>query len=322
MGAKQPQVALHASRSRAEQRLRQAGVTMTAKYASFTVDTPGQLDHWTQSFDKAKLFALVDFESLDDNQRRELNPNAVNLYDDLAGTKIAELGPRLLEIEPATQTELLERCLAGYPAALLLGQCSLPELASHLQDIREVLVPEDTHALFRYQDAKVIRALFPIVLPAQSKQILGPLQGWGVLDACRTFHTLTFKERHRKHTGPLRFDQKLVTALDDQLFIHTIAAQIRETDSALLSGMSPCEVEMQIRSRLKKAEILGLEQRPDLSFYCVLSFQFPEGFEALPPFAGALRYRENHQSSFGDMLDYVPSEIWAEWDERLKKENN
>jgi hypothetical protein len=53
----------------------------------------------------------------------------------------------------------------------------------------------------------------------------------------------------------------------------------------------------------------------------VLSFQFPEGFEQLPPFAEALRYRENHSPSFGSVLDFVPSEIWAELDKRMKNKN-
>ena len=296
---------------------------MATKYAGFVVDSPSEIERWINNTGETTLFALVDFQALSVKQKGDfvsvLGNTAINLYDDLSGTRIAEAGPRLMVVGTESRAAVLELLFDGYPLSLLTGTCSLSELETHLRSIREVMVPDDTHALFRFQDGKVTQALFPVISPEQGGLVLGPLLGWYVLDACRKCHTLLSSDRKNK-SGQLRFDKRLVSALDARLFVHTVAAQIRDTDSTLLNGLSPCEIESQIQQRLEKGESFGLDLRADLSLYCVLSFQFPEGFERMPPFSEALRYRENGKESFGMALDQVSSEVWDEWDARLAME--
>ena len=172
-------------------------------YNHFFVESPIRLGEWIAAFEQTKLFALIDYESLDEEARQLLDANAVNLYGDLEGTGIASQGPRLIEVPGVDESSLLAQCLAGYPVALLLGRCELSELSAHLREIREVLVPEETRALFRYQDINVVRALFPLLLPVQGQLVVGPLVAWGVLDACRVFHTL-FSDGRKGKSGQLR----------------------------------------------------------------------------------------------------------------------
>lgn len=289
-----------------------------SSYQRIPIESSIQLGEWISTDSAAKLFALIDYTSLDDTAKQLLDSNAVNLYGDLEGTVIASEGPRLVEVSRTEAFPLLEQCLTGYPVALLLGECEVSELAAHLREIREVLIPEETRALFRYQDLNVLRALFPLLLPAQGQIVLGPLTSWGVLDPCHVFHALS-SDRRKGQGGQLRFDKKQVAALEDALFIHTVEAQIRDTDNALLNDSSPCEIERRIEQYLKQATSLGLNQRSDKSLYAVLSFQFPEGFEQEQPFANALRYQETGMGSFGEALDRVSPAEWNEWDKRLQE---
>lgn len=273
------------------------------------------IDEWVGASPQRNLFALINYESLNEELRRELlDVGAVNLYDDLKGTAIADSGPRLWEINQFRKSQFIERCIDGYPASLLVGSCGLGELARHLQDIREVLVPDDVRALFRYHDINVIRAIFPILSATQVDSILGPLFAWGGIDSCGVFHALSSSDQKRK-SGELSFDRKQINALDEALFIHAVESQIRDTDSTLLNNLTPCEIELKISELIKKAEAFGLKQASDKSLYCVLSFQFPEGFEKESPFVEAINYRAHGAASFGDYLDRVASKEWDKWDD-------
>lgn len=296
---------------------------MATKYSGFVVDSPSEIERWINSTGENSLFALIDFQVLSSKQKETIasayGDSLTNLYDDLSGTALAELGPRLVTVAPENRAATLEFLVNGYPISLLIGACGISVLDAHLRNIREVVVPEDTYALFRFQDGKVTKGLFPAISEEQGERVLGPLVGWCVLDACRTCHTLVSVDG-KKNRGQLRFDKRLVSALDDQLFIHSVAAQVRETDTALLSGLSACQIEKQIERQVQKGSSLGLDQPSDLSLYCILSFQFPEGFERISPFPEALRYRENGDESFGVALGRVSSDVWEAWDERLATE--
>lgn len=102
------------------------------------------------------------------------------------------------------------------------------------------------------------------------------------------------------------------------LFVHAAMAQVNDADSLLLAPYGECEAETLIRQRIDKAKSIGLEQREDLALYCVLSLQFPPGFEKEAPFAEAIGYRAKNKPSFGAVLDEVSPDVWSQWDERLK----
>jgi hypothetical protein len=286
---------------------------------------PGQnaesLAAWLSESTEIERFALIDVQRLDAEQMQALDGNrwgvAVNLYGDLAGTGIAALGPRLLRLPSDEIPNMIQLALATRAVSFLLGKCDQSTLSAHLQSIREVELPDRTAALFRYQDIHVTSALFPVLPAADSGRCLGPLSAWGALDACNTLHVIAATSDKRV-SGSLHFDQKTVEALDDSLFVHAAMAQANDVDSALLAPYTECEAETLVRQRIEMAKKLGLEQRDDIALYCVLSLQFPPGFEKEAPFAEALRFRERNKPSFGATLDEVPSEAWTRWDERLK----
>lgn len=268
-------------------------------------------------------YALIDVSHLSDEQIERVDANrwgiATNLYADLAGTAIMAMGPRLLQITPENIPEMVGMAFETRALSFMSGACDQATLVGHLQSIREVELPAHTAVLFRFQDIHVTSALFPVLKVNDAGQCLGPLDSWSVLDSCSTLHIIEATGKTRA-SGRIRFDEKTVKILDDSLLIHAARAQINDVDTTLLAAMSDCEAEILIRQRIELARTLGLERHDDLALFCVLSLQFPDGFQHRPPFAEALRYREKNKLSFGDALDDVPSEAWVHWDELLQDE--
>ncbi len=294
---------------------------MKSRYTLLKINSSDDYLSWVDSLNGTRLFALFDAQSkltrLDEIESRRWGP-AINLYGDLEGTRIAQLGPRIIEAnDTGSRSELVELAFSTR-ASLLAGNCTLEEIAIHLKDLREIALPDGTPALFRFQDARVAVATFPTLNPAQGCKLLGPLTAWAVLDVCHRLHVRSSTDC-RRIGGRLRFNQKTVDAIDEQLFVHTIAEQVRDTDAALLGSMSECQIETRIRQQIERAKALGLVRRQDQSLHSVLSFQFPSGFENEVPFASAIRYHDGCHSSFGDALDAVPSNVWDTWDERLSQ---
>lgn len=298
---------------------------MPSQYSAETLETPEMLTRWLAGLDENHLFALIDVQAMSIQQREELDAGClgpvINLYGDLEGTEISRFGPRLIEVASDRHSAAISQAFALRSTSFLLGKCALSALAAHLQAIREVTVPESIQALFRYQDPQVASALFPIIDAARGSLLLGPLSAWGALDACNRLYILMATGKRPKQ-GALHFDQKIVDELSEQLFVHTVGAQVRDADSTLLAPFNACEAETKIRQRIAAARSLGLDQRADLSLYCILSLQFPEGFETHAPFAEALRYREHRWGSFAAALDEVASDVWDAWDARLIKEKS
>lgn len=294
---------------------------MSWRYEKITAESPEAVQAWLSSFSETSCYALLDVQRLDAEQIQAVDANqwgmAVNLYGDLSGLAIAAMGPRLVQIPAESLPRLIQLAMATHSVSFLVGECDLPTLVAHLQAIREVEIPDRTAVLFRYQDIHVTAALFPLLPPPEAGRCLGPLTAWAALDACNCLHAI-FATGKNRTAGSLTFDQKTVDALDDRLFVHNAMAQVSDVDSTLLAPYSTCEAEALIRKRLEMAKSLHLEQRDDLALYCVLSLQFPPGFEKEAPFAGAIRYREKNKPSFGAALDDASSEVWNQWDERLK----
>lgn len=294
---------------------------MKSRYTLLNINSPDDYLSWVDSLIGTRLFALFDAQSkltrLDEIESGRWGPT-INLYGDLEGTRIAQLGPRIVEANDTDSRRELVEVAFSTRASLLAGNCTLGEIAIHLKDLREIELPDGTPALFRFQDARVAAATFPTLNPAQGHKLLGPLTAWAALDVCHRLHVHSSTDG-RHIGGTLRFDQKTVDAIDEQLFVHTVAEQVRDTDAALLGSMSECQIETRIRQQIERAKALGLLRRQDLSLHSVLSFQFPSGFENEAPFASAIRYRDGGHSSFSDALDAVPSTVWDTWDERLSR---
>lgn len=295
---------------------------MAVRYEKYLAETQGAVPDWISHFAEMQRYALFDVQRLNEEQIRALDANrwgiTINLYDDIKGATIAAQGPRLVQVSPEILPEVIELAQATRSVSLLLGRCDFPTLSAHLQSIREVEIPNQTAVLFRYQDMHVTAALFPILLPAESNQCLGPLSAWSTWDACNRLHVIS-DTGQRNMTGALRFSAKTVEMLDERLFVHAARAQVNDIDSSLLAGYSECEAETVIRQRIEMARSLGLDFQDDQALYCALSLQLPDGFEKEAPFAEAIKYRDIGKPSFGVALDEVPSSAWKLWDERIKE---
>lgn len=294
---------------------------MAWHYECIPAQTPDTLAAWLSEPDQTDRYALIDAQRLSAEQIQAVDRHqwgiAVNLYGDLKGTAIAAMGPRLVKLPREEIPNIVQLALASRSVSFLIGKCDFPALSAHLQAIREVEISNRTAVLFRYQDIHVTAALFPILPSAEMALCLGPLSAWAVPDACNKLHIISATGQQRS-SGSLRFDQKTVEILEDRLFVHAAMAQVNDADSLLLASYSECEAETLVRERIETARSFGLEQREDLALYCVLSLQFPPGFEKESPFAEAIRYRDKSKPSFGAALDDASSEVWIRWDDRLK----
>ncbi len=291
---------------------------------------PNELAQWMQktrptasSQASPSLFALVDGVHLASVEKvhqltEAMRPwgHGVNLYADLSGTDLVESGPRLYEISDEAIPAWADAACETMGISFLCASAPLPDIAQHLQSIREVMLPDGSLALFRFQDTHVTTHLWPLLRTGQANQILGPAHWWAVPDVCGSWYALTATAGYPR-SGTLRFDLKVYEQLNEQLLVYTVAEQVRDVDASLLEPLTSCQCRTLLSARLQAARDLGLQLQSDRALYVVLSLQLPTGFEREAPFAEALdRCRRGFQT-FGDALDHVSSEQWRVWDEKL-----
>ncbi|PHV10193.1 DUF4123 domain-containing protein [Chitinimonas sp. BJB300] len=269
---------------------------------------------------ESRLFLLVDLAKLPNWAEHEttliakglLKGESINLYDDLSGLAIENSGPALIEVErhvealQALAEFVLQQDAFSY---LLAANVDLAELANHLREIREVVMPDGTGALFRFQDINVTTALWPMATPGQIHRLLGPARVWAVRDVCGDMLSIV-RQRTDLLAGAIQFTKENVKALEDALFPWTVIHQIDEIDIVLLDGMSGCERRKLVNERITQARQLGLKLPSDLALYSALSLQLPEGFIKKAPFADALAKARAGHASFGSALEHVSSDEW------------
>jgi hypothetical protein len=297
------------------------------------IDCPlSQLDAFTvwvraqgsqNSDERTRLFALLDVSRIGTPTQDHPAPpvprplkDGINLYGDLEGVALADVGPRLFCIDDGGIDGWVKLAAMSGAVSFLAAAVDGPTLAEHLQSLREVELPDGSRALFRFQDTKVTSNLWPLLTPGQINCILGPAQWWLTPDACGTGHRLTPSKGHVRDRQ-LRFERKQYDELNDCLLVYTVAEQVRETDSDLLHGLTACQVEMLLRERLQTAGELGLKLQSDKALYTVLSLQLPVGFENEAPFAQALERNRQGLQRFGDALDQTSAEQWRRWNDWL-----
>lgn len=268
---------------------------------------------------RSSLFALVDAaspgSSLTAERLADLScspEHGINLYADLIGTSVAETGPRLYEISDADFGDWGRVACETSAISILCGALTARDLAQHLQSLREVVLPDGSSALFRFQDVHVTTHLWPLLSPAQGNQILNELDWWAVPDVCSDWFVLTHAKGFSR-SGALKFESKLYDQLNEQLLVYTVAEQVREVDSALLDGLTDCQSRTLLRSRLQSARDKGLRTPSDQALYVVLSLQLPVGFEHEAPFIDALDRSRRGLQTFGDALDQVAADQWGRW---------
>ena len=256
-----------------------------------------------------------------------LIPNAaqvVNLYDDLAGTGLAEGGPRLAALpkdapalgQPLDQTQVLHRAL------LILSTGSLADLGNHLRRLRETTLPDNSVALFRFQDTRVIRAMSSMLDQDQIGAVLGPSLCWLCIDECGEPTTVKHKTSAMPRAyGNFRMHQPQLLSVDDWLLPYELLSHTREADSAVLAGLSDCAQVRLARRNVELAKQVGLRRAPDVCLFGVLAFQLPEGFEREPPFKAALEVVKEHGMSFSLALDQADARDWGRWNEWLARQD-
>lgn len=291
-----------------------------------TIDHPHEFTLWahenrlaSSTEPRPRLFALVDAASLAspmNAHRLDDLPcsleQGINLYADLIGTAVAETGPRLYEISDADLDDWGKAACETSAISILCGSLTLHGLAQHLQSLREVVLPDGSLALFRFQDVHVAAHLWPLLSPGQGNQILAGLNWWAVPDVCGHWFVLTHAKGFSR-SGVLKFEPKLYEQLNEQLLVYTVAEQVREVDSALLDGLTDCQSRTLLRSRLQSARDMGLQTPSDQALYVVLSLQLPVGFEQESPFIEALDRSRKGLQTFGDALDQVSADQWGRW---------
>ncbi|TXH39517.1 MAG: DUF4123 domain-containing protein [Burkholderiaceae bacterium] len=73
--------------------------------------------------------------------------------------------------------------------SFLCASAPLPDIAQHLQSIREVMLPDGSLALFRFQDTHVTTHLWPLLRTGQANQILWGQHTGGPCPMCAALGT-------------------------------------------------------------------------------------------------------------------------------------
>lgn len=267
-----------------------------------------------------KLFGLIDasqptklasvLEELKSYFTDQCEP--YNLYDDLKGQEIAALGPRLVRLQ-TTSNAIAASCSAAFQSFNLSLIISADEskLIAHLRHLREFELPDGSPALFRFQDTRVSTALMPLLKPVQASNMLGEAVAWFTPHVCGQIVGWQYSQTPDKiKMEVLRLQEKQLAALDDSLFVNTVEQQARETDAALLEGLSTCESSTLLSQRIAMGKSKGFNSKSDLSLFAVLSLQLPQGFESKAPVAQAISRTLKEKIPFAKALKEVSSEEW------------
>ena len=130
-------------------------------------------------------------------------------------------------------------------------------------------------ALFRFQDTNVTCALFSLLATAQADVLLGPLTAWVTPDACGHLHVIR-RKRRTPRVATLRFDRPTFEALESRLFVHTVAAQVRDSRPCPRTLHPARRNACSMAKKIERARELGLIQRSDISLFCVLGSAIAE----------------------------------------------
>ena len=296
------------------------------KTASEQLTTATKLMAWLERHhtDAASWVALIDPSRYASAEQcaealgfsHETFEQLANLYYDLSPELRAQ-GPRLFtaSLDDKRWNSLCKEAAEKQVCSFLQVPEDHSKLSSHLRRLIMLRQPDGSQLLFRFQDTVVMSALMPLLTPAQIDCALGPASNWMAIDICSRPVQFARTRHEGRRIPQLTLTTNQIDALDDALSPGTIIAQVNETDSTLLAGLSRCEQWRKVRDRQYRARRHGLCTREDIALYCVLSLQLPEDFDQHGPIARALERSGKSQISFIDAIDDTPVTEWREWDE-------
>lgn len=300
------------------------------KTPAFKSQSGATLTNWLvsrwNSFDedsRVKCFVLLDVAPLSraelqsalDHFTQEGALVATNIYGDLDGLDIAKFGPRLIEVGQNLLPFVAELSHQKHNVSFIFSERSVEGLLAHLQGIREVLLPDGSQALFRFQDVNVLSNLAQILTPGMTNKVLGSAVLWVVPDVCGCVYELKPRPGFVRN-GELRFEKRTFEELNDRLLVFTVIDQINEVDSSVLSGMSRCEQRDAVAKKLDTARKAGLQASSDLALFAVLSMQLPPDFHQAEPFLSAIRKAKLGEMTFSDAIGRVSQAEWDQWNEK------
>ena len=282
---------------------------------------PETVGHWHVLLDVTAFASVEDAES---GIRSIAAPGQswINLYADMDGLELSAQGPRLVRMHD--DRSAIDRFALTPELARGVSFLEVPDqssdLAAHLLSLREVSLPDGSIALFRYQDPRVIAALMPLLDPLQTAALLGPASRWLCTDPCDQRHGVA-QSHAEKVWATFRLNDKQLVAVDDVLLPYEVLAQTREADSSVLAGMDACKQLTLARERISQARARGIAIPSDVSLFCVLSFQLPDGFADESPFKEAIAAARIGNSTFSQGLDNADPRSWAKWNATLARQD-
>ena len=238
-----------------------------------------------------------------------------NLYAHYAPS-LREWGPRLLPASDAAVEPVLKQAVEVLAASLLVAHRPLDLVAAHLSRLIKLPQPDGSRLLFRFQDPLVMANLMPLLDQRQQRALLGPLQGWWVVDECGGLVSAQ-RAGDASTTQLFALSKPQLDALDARLLPATVIAQVNEVESTLMAGLDRCAQWCEVRARLERARNHGLVAAQDLSLFVILSLQLPDDFDRVGPVARALERAKETGMGFSRAVEQVPVEEWREWDEVL-----
>lgn len=272
---------------------------------------------------RVKCFVLLDLAPLSRADRQSAIDQfmlvgaltSANIYGDLDGLEIAQIGPRLIEVGRDLLPFVAELSLQKHNVSFIFSELSVDGILAHLQRIREVLLPDGSQALFRFQDVNVLSHLAQVLTPGMTNKVLGPALSWVVPDICGCVFELRPRPGFQRN-GDLRFDKRTLEELNNRLLAFTVIDQINDVDSSLLSDMSRCEQTEVVSQKIEMARNVGLKSSSDIALFAVLGMQLPPDFYQVEPFLSAIEQAKLGQMTFSNAIDRVSQTEWNQWNEK------
>lgn len=307
---------------------------LSCKTESLNKANGGAYSVWLEDWQKTaktgcelQLFALLDVaqdRSLISRVADAELPNEC-LYGYAIDTPIAEATPRLVLIDPVRNENLLSRVVEQLPkrplATLIAAPCNLSSLAAHLRKAIDVQLEGQESMFLALWDPAILGTLLgintdktlhvpgPVLLRAQSRALIGPIDHWWYWDRDGKMHDAAISvvdHDSEPEDFPLKLSQAQVEMLveasvPDHLIYH-LSTNLPELLERLLAKKRYDFV----RQQLGRAREYGLRGTGDLLNYVSIALAFGATFDELPAAKEILRKVQRSELSFGQAMKVLP----------------
>ena len=212
-----------------------------------------------------------------------------SLFPNSTSDTAKAVGPLLIDLtslSPTARLVLVDHTQELSIASLLISLLDVDELARRLSPFTNVLLPDRTDMIMRFQDPRVLPAWLTILDPACGAYLGSCCNTWTFVDPSWRLQTIDFASQlaPQAPTFPLTLSDAAQAKLERDCFPHTVISRFRREDRSTLERI-PLHARYDFFSdQIARAKAHGLESFPDIEVYCSLAIEFGPAFDERPAF--------------------------------------